>query len=106
MLKQLVLTAALVTAATTAQAACPVPVAPAASEKPARPTPPPVPVCAKVNDCGQGVAAEYNRQVNAFNAAARDFQKDTQAYVARLNAFVAAAEAYAKCEVAELNGVP
>jgi hypothetical protein len=86
-----------------AQPACVAPVAPAASERPARPQAPPVPICAKTQNCGEGVAADYNRRVNAFNAQAKGFEKETQAYVAKLNAFVAAAEAYAKCEVAALN---
>jgi hypothetical protein len=73
------------------------------AERPTRPEPPPLPACASSGSCGDGVADDYNRRVNAFHDRAKDYQKDTHAYVAKLNAFVAGAEAFAKCEVAAMS---
>jgi hypothetical protein len=84
-------------------AACVAPKPPATSERPARPAPPQRPRCADSGACEQGEAAAYNKAIATFNAHARDYAKDTQVYVAKLNAYVAAAEAYAKCEVGALN---
>ena len=102
MLKHLALAGALLSP-NPGLAACPAPAPPAAAERPVRPEPPVRPACARTANCPDGVADEFNRKVKAFNEQATVFQASSQAYVARLNAFVAAAAEYARCEVAALN---
>ena len=89
---------------TIVRAECAPPDPPAASERPAKLVPPERPRCADTKSCDAGEADRYNAAVAAFNDKARIYARNLQAYVDRLNAFVAAAGAYAKCEVNATNG--
>jgi len=88
---------------TTAWAECTPPNPPAASERPARPVPPERPRCADTKSCEAGEADRHNAAVAVFNDRAKVYARDLQAYVDRLNTYVAAAGAYAKCEVTATN---
>jgi hypothetical protein len=88
---------------TMARAECAAPTPPAPLERPAKPVSPERPRCANTGSCGAGEADRYNAAVAVFNDKAKIYARDLQAYVDRLNAYVAAAGAYAKCEVAATN---
>jgi len=64
-----------------------------------------MPACTTSDSCRHGESSTYNKAVEAFNQRQRTYQDVGQAYVAKLNAYVAAAEAYARCELAELNAI-
>lgn len=75
--------------------------------KPQKPAAPVKPACldAKTgkDNCPGWEAYTYNDQVKAYNAAGADYAKAANAYIAKLNDYVAASAAYAKCEAESLR---
>lgn len=99
----LVLALLLSGASAAAQAACVLPSPPPQADRPVKPAAPEKPRCAASNSCDNADVQAFNKAVAAFNARGRDYMRDAQAYADRLNAYVAEAEAYAKCEVREMG---
>lgn len=90
-----------------AGAACTPPVPPAASDKPAKPQAPVKGPCVDAKTGTPGClgweAHRFNEDVKAYNAGLPAFQKAAAAYLAKLNAYVAAASDFARCEVDTLR---
>lgn len=92
-----------------APAACMPAVQPAPYYPAAYPTKPALPDCidaeTRVSNCPQKVLDAYNDDVEAYNRALGKLQDEGNAYVGRLKAYVAAANAYSACEVERMNAL-
>ena len=87
-----------------ARAACTPPLPPAASEKPARPTPPERPACLDAKGgCPGFEAYTFNDAVKAYNAKLPAYRAGAEAYAGKLKAYVDASVAFANCEMKSLQ---
>ena len=85
-----------------AWADCTAPAAPTRTAQLVKPVAPTYPTCydpkIKMNTCDGPEVGKFNDASAKYNLAAKAYARDVQTYIERLNAYVAAAEAFAKCE--------
>ena len=90
-----------------ASAACIPPTPPDSASRPAKLAAPVKGPCVDQKPGAPGClgweAYTFNDQVKAYNAQVPGFKAAAEAYVRKLNDYVSAAGAYAKCEVGALN---
>lgn len=104
---RLVALALIALAAAPVHAACTPPAAPEPATRPEKPALPAKGPCvgAPIGTAGclGWEANRYNDDIRAYNEKAAAFQKAAQAYVDKLNHYVAASADYARCEVKTLQ---